>query len=197
MGSSKKHGRKILGRGIVSKEEAERLLLDWANLSDQRMDESAAWLFRRHQRALKALEWKGDPEQPLNPYEIYTLRLHLRKAWNEPDPRTREWHIFQLRRKFSEWSLSLSASSESDLISKPMIWFEQVPPLTPLEATMCYFQEIGNLAKYCGNPDCPAPYFIAVKRWGKYCSEKCSGPGERESKRNWWRKNRGKEGSQQ
>jgi hypothetical protein len=187
MSSSKKQGSKILG--VVGREEAERLLLDWANLSDQREDESATRLFRRHEQVLKALEWKGDTEHPLNPYEIYTLRLHLRKAWDAPDRRTREWHIFQLRRKFSEWSLSLSLDGD---LSKPMVWFEQVPPLTPLEATMYHFQNVADLAKHCGNSDCPAPYFIAIKRWQKYCSEKCSGPGERESKRNWWRKNRGK-----
>jgi predicted nucleic acid-binding Zn ribbon protein len=25
-----------------------------------------------------------------------------------------------------------------------------------------------------------------VKRWQKFCSEKCAGPANRESKRKWW-----------
>jgi hypothetical protein len=28
--------------------------------------------------------------------------------------------------------------------------------------------------KKCGNPDCPAPYFRAVRRGQRYCSQKCS-----------------------
>jgi hypothetical protein len=59
---------------------------------------------------------------------------------------------------------------------------------------MFYFQrQLTGLAKYCGNETCPAPYFIATKKWQKFCSEKCAGPANRESKREWWRKNRAKE----
>jgi hypothetical protein len=40
--------------------------------------------------------------------------------------------------------------------------------------------------RYCTNPTCPTPYFIAKKRRQKYCSEDCALPAQREFKRAWW-----------
>jgi hypothetical protein len=75
-----------------------------------------------------------------------------------------------------------------------LTWLEP-PPVTPFEAAVFYFQtSIADLAKHCGNSECPAPYFIAIKKWQKYCSEKCAGPAARESKRRWWQENRAKNG---
>jgi hypothetical protein len=38
----------------------------------------------------------------------------------------------------------------------------------------------------CGNPECPAPYFVATKKNQRYCSEKCAGWAKREAKKAWW-----------
>jgi hypothetical protein len=43
-----------------------------------------------------------------------------------------------------------------------------------------------SLAKVCGNPDCPAPLFIAQRKSGCYCGEDCAQVYQREWKRNWW-----------
>lgn len=40
--------------------------------------------------------------------------------------------------------------------------------------------------RYCANPTCPTPYFIAKKRRQKYCSEECALPAQREFKKAWW-----------
>jgi len=40
--------------------------------------------------------------------------------------------------------------------------------------------------RYCPNPECPAPYFIAKRRSQKYCSDACALPAQREFKRAWW-----------
>jgi len=39
----------------------------------------------------------------------------------------------------------------------------------------------------CDNPDCCTKYFIAGRKGQRFCSEKCSGEGDREAKRKWWR----------
>jgi hypothetical protein len=44
-----------------------------------------------------------------------------------------------------------------------------------------------SLAKVCGNPDCPAPFFIAGRRSQRYCGEDCAAVFQHESKRNWWK----------
>jgi hypothetical protein len=43
------------------------------------------------------------------------------------------------------------------------------------------------LAKFCANPDCPAPYFIAGRTTQQYCSEKCFGVLQQAHKRQWWK----------
>jgi hypothetical protein len=48
-------------------------------------------------------------------------------------------------------------------------------------------QRSADRLRFCGNPDCPAPYFIARRSTQRYCSESCAGPAERESKRVWWK----------
>lgn len=44
---------------------------------------------------------------------------------------------------------------------------------------------------YCRNKKCKAPYFIASKSDGLYCSPECAAPAKRAAKRKWWRHNRG------
>ena len=45
---------------------------------------------------------------------------------------------------------------------------------------------IADRMRYCQNPSCPAPYFLAKRRSQKYCSDACSLPAQREFKRAWW-----------
>lgn len=71
---------------------------------------------------------------------------------------------------------------------------ESVPEITTLEAAVVYLQDwIGDKAKHCSGPTCPAPYFIATKKWQKFCSPQCAEPAQRECKRQWWRENRAKD----
>jgi hypothetical protein len=44
-----------------------------------------------------------------------------------------------------------------------------------------------GLAKVCGNPECPAPYFIAQRKSQCYCGEDCALVYQRAWKRNWWK----------
>jgi hypothetical protein len=46
--------------------------------------------------------------------------------------------------------------------------------------------DVAPLMRKCPNPACPAPYFIAARRSRRYCSDVCSLPAQRESKRAWW-----------
>jgi hypothetical protein len=43
---------------------------------------------------------------------------------------------------------------------------------------------------YCGNPECPAPYFIATRKDQRYCSDDCAAPAKRQAKLKWWNENR-------
>ena len=196
-GTSKKSGSKILG--VVAREEAECLLIDWANLSDSA--DALQRFARRHGRVL------GPPWLMFLDNSVIRLRNYLRKAWDAQDRRARDWYAYDLRGLFAILCRTTGAEtrpSESDEKWEEWVWLQndaerwdkwlgEPPPLTALEVTMFYFQtSIAERAKHCGGPECPAPYFIATKRWQKYCSPECTGPSTRESKREWWRKNRAK-----
>jgi hypothetical protein len=43
-----------------------------------------------------------------------------------------------------------------------------------------------NLARFCANPDCPAPYFVATRATQRYCSQDCLKPAQKQWKLDWW-----------
>jgi hypothetical protein len=169
MGSGRKQGKKILG--VITPERAEAFLLDIANPARVPDEDANKELLRKYPEIAKPLEPGGLGEQ------FTLIRIKLQRAWIARDDRHRDWHLYELRRKYRD------TTAESDPLEPPKI--------TPFEASIFYFQtRVGDKAKHCGHEDCPAPYFIAKKRWQKFCSEACAGPANRESKRKWWRENR-------
>jgi hypothetical protein len=65
-----------------------------------------------------------------------------------------------------------------ELIDEPENEFEQ--------AVYALFRN-SHLAKACGNPDCPAPLFIAQRKSQVYCGEDCALVYQQEWKRKWWK----------
>ena len=192
MGSSRKDRVKILG--IVPPARAEDFLQWFANLGDDDADQ----LFSKYPEMF---------HPSTTPEQVMAYGRKLRLAWKSPDERIRDWYIFSLRHAHALGERSLHAPHEvaAEVLSTPRAqqtlwkekdydWLSAPPPhVTPFEAVLYYFQtRVGDLAKYCGHVDCPAPYFIAKKRAQKFCSEECAGPANRESKRKWWSENRGK-----
>ena len=49
-----------------------------------------------------------------------------------------------------------------------------IDALWPLIQAMFIQDWTEKRIKKCGNPDCPAPYFCAVRRGQKFCSQKCA-----------------------
>ncbi len=209
MSSSKKSGNKILG--VISRRDAERLLLDWANLPN------LAYLPASEQARQRMRSRYPDLFGGLDEIELGGLLLvvrdQLRQAWDASDRRHRDWYLFQARQTFHQIPIIDRARREGLLGMNDDVRnrdnfrqnlargfelagrLEEPPPSSPFEATLFHFQTvIADRAKHCQNPECPAPYFIAAKRWQKYCSEECAGPALRESKRRWWAENRAKDG---
>jgi hypothetical protein len=60
------------------------------------------------------------------------------------------------------------------------------PVLDRFEVALMYCMRSAERLRVCQNTECPTPYFIAQRRWQKYCSEKCAQPSQREFKRKWW-----------
>ncbi len=113
------------------------------------------------------------------PHALYTFRETLRRIWREPDARTREFCIQRL------WHRELIA--RDGRLLEPWATGIQVPAPTPFEQCLLFLARWADRTRYCGNLDCPAPYFFAHRRVQKYCSEKCAGGAEKELKRRWWK----------
>lgn len=56
----------------------------------------------------------------------------------------------------------------------------------PFSQAVVHLLKSAHRALVCSNPECPAPFFFRRKRRQRYCSESCSGVGQREAKRRWW-----------
>ena len=70
------------------------------------------------------------------------------------------------------------------------------PDPSCLEAVLAYAcVEHSDRLRYCQNPECREPYFWAERKDQQFCSKDCGSYGQKESKRNWWRRNRVKPAS--
>ena len=216
MSTSGKRGSKILG--VISRGKAERLLVDWANLPlDWATDQGQLPLDRVLAARKRMLALYPDVFEGLDDRQLIVVlcevQRFLRKAWDSSDDRHRNWYLTTMRNSFHElafvyktpdeehwtepfYNLALDADRSEQVIAIQSArvvnkQLSEPPPITPFEAAADYFQRIiANRARHCAG-GCEMPYFIAIKRWQKYCSEACAGPATREAKRRWWNENRG------
>lgn len=198
MGSSRKAKSKILG--VVTPTRAKVFLTRLANRS---LDKDSAKLRLAYPEMVEPLpdSWE---------VALSWVQIYLRLAWDTPDERYREWYLHEMRRHYRDsvteasfrqeepklgpllFSAIPAAGIDRDLVDERLI---RPPVVTPFEGAAFYFQSrVGNLAKHCQHSECAEPYFIADKRWQKFCSEACAGPANRESKRKWWRENKARGG---
>ena len=117
---------------------------------------------------------------------VATLKLMLGDLWTEPDYRQKEWGVFAFRYALYKWGdNSLRKIDLFKILYDPAKRF-RVPPPTPFELALSYLVKAGDRARYCANPECPAPYFFVKRKNQRYCSEICAAPAQRELKRKWW-----------
>ncbi len=120
----------------------------------------------------------ADDEQKYR-YWLLPLRASLRKIWRAPDTRTKQWGMFRISQDFF-------LQGKRGLIRSPLDnpW-DDLLELKPSATDDLLMEFLGwaDLTRYCENPDCTAPYFIAAKRSQKCCSSDCSQVAQREFKR--------------
>jgi hypothetical protein len=220
MSSRRKTSSKVLG--VLESTRAEAFLLDLANTdtinvsmmnADQLSMDLATSFQRRYPEMFEPL---GNHHPQLWAETLTWIQLCLQKAWRATDDdRKRQWCGYEMRRHYRD-AVTVAAFAATKTEPKDLpVFFSALahigenpdrvdprlidpPPKTPFEAAVVYFQEhIRDRAKYCRNENCSEQrYFIAKKRWQRYCSEACVGPANRESKRKWWRENHPRGGSQ-
>ena len=186
--------------GSSSAEEAKKFLVALANLRDDKLGlkwlrsrfpdvlEAAGRDFRVTYRQVHPEVLPGTPEHDEGTRSAWLIPLRetLRAIWRAPDVRSKEWGLFRITQDFF-------LRGYPDMIRRPtsngtdflLSW----GPPTRTEKFLLELMKWAELTRYCQNPDCPAPYFIASKRRQKYCCLECSKPSQREFKRKWWAEN--------
>jgi hypothetical protein len=119
-------------------------------------------------------------------WQLPSLRLFVCRLWIEPDARIREWAVFVLRYQLYTMERDRSLEGEFLDISPNSDTLPHIPPPRPLEQALSYLVKFADRARYCANPECPAPYFFVKRKNQRYCSEICAAPAQRELKRQWW-----------
>lgn len=194
---------------------AEALLTRWVNLPDPQGNNKkrlAAALVMAFPEVFAELREPGARAVDERDFyrSVWGIREHLRAVWKARDERDRQWLIFRLRQLHDQHLRELAAphmrALEDDAAAgarpddsltaffvpnfREMIFWgmlpEGAPPPRPFEQAMWWFQRNAGYARYCPNPDCPAPYFFS--RRNKYCGRKrCLRYSQAQARRRWWR----------
>jgi hypothetical protein len=185
--SKRNSGRKVHGGvlGVMAPKEAERLLMDWVNLSDSPDHRVLKWISSRHPEVFGFIADDKDLE-----HLIGNVGRFLRLAWDARDARQRDWCIFTARQEYERGRLEAELGTDFGKgIGRELI--PGLPELTPAEVAMFYLSRITHRMQYCPNPGCAARYFLRTKKGQKFCSPECADSARKESKRRWWNENRG------
>jgi hypothetical protein len=187
--STDRGSRQILG--VISEHKADELLTELANLTDVALTEGAkvaADLVKRYSDAFAFIPVGLDPNEVL-----WRFRYYLRQAWTA-DQRSRDWYLLRAREVEARYraaaAIDVQDSSRRNVAIERLL--DNVPAASPLEAALFHLQQIGHKTRRCLNPECGSPYFIVQKKGQRYCSFGCAQPSRQESKRRWWRENRGR-----
>jgi hypothetical protein len=130
------------------------------------------------------------PEQWVIDAFAYGLRANLRLAWREPEGYPRFSRL--MREDCLFWLTYDSFARKMEPRFSDALLESAVAPLYKLFEAANAAIELQDKMGYCGNPECPAPYFFETRRGQRFCSEECAGVGMREAKKRWWDKH-GKE----
>jgi hypothetical protein len=206
--SSRKTRDQILG--VLSAKKAESLLTDWANLAGKWPELENEDALGQAISSIKRMGIKYPRVfEECVPTVAVLLGYFLRNAWQASDLQYRDWYIFKFRDYYQQTAMriqqvradqnpgripppiSVSVPTSRAEILEAMGIRNNPPSITPIEAAAFYFQQNARRARRCLNPECPAPFFLAKKKRQIFCGEECAKPAQRESKRKWWRENRG------
>lgn len=182
---------------IADPEQIRGTIKDLANMRKDGLNRfKAKWAELYIRRFLRG----EDPDTA----ELFQLRNELRLLWNHLNkiPRIPE----SMLDKYEAWKALPLEASLPELICNEWLqksfhglyisWNDRhreirasAHSLQTVLALGCI--EYADKMRYCQNPDCPAPYFIASRKDQLYCGDDCAAPAKRAAKLKWWNENRG------
>ena len=103
-----------------------------------------------------------------------TMQFWLQEIWKEPSPLLKEARLMVLagyeQRRQVETALEEGRDTR----------------LTLFLMVLLYAVKHAHLLRYCANPTCKEPYFVARRGSQIYCSSPCAKPAQKEAKMKWW-----------
>lgn len=197
-GSSKKNRNRTLASGRL-----DSFLREFANTDSLKRLERFRDLLPPHLESRYSIE-HFEPLDPEVPDAAATEYQHLiRGLWISSNDRARRLFSFQLRRKLYEVLSSITRDSvvkavegtgailEGPNANLPQQYLDQMReiPEVAFDAVIDRLDLLRcrGLTKYCANPECSAPYYIARRKSQTYCGDQCAELFQREAKLNWWR----------
>lgn len=108
-------------------------------------------------------------------------QINLRRAWDASTPLARK--VFLLGPLYETMRDYHALWKVRENIEESL---RALAAYANLTSAILHAIHIVDWMRHCPNPDCPAPYFIAMRRSQRYCSEACALPAQREFKRAWW-----------
>lgn len=123
----------------------------------------------------------------LRRYWLVPLRDKLRSIWMTDDVRAKRWGLFRILQDHFQYGDARFDQSPYRTYSG----FHRarvLEPPTKIERYLLYLTDDVPTRK-CQNPKCAAPYFFALRRTQRFCSDVCAKPAQSAYKRNWWKRN--------
>jgi len=114
--------------------------------------------------------FSDDPKELL----VEDIPIKLKRAWVKPTAIGRQIYLLL---EIAWYLRAVAAETE---------WRVTQDTIDPFAFVLLRALHVADRMRFCPNPGCPAPYFIAARRSQKYCSEACALPAQREFKRAWW-----------
>ena len=181
----------------IRTDKAKKFLLQLANLDEEavpRFKRRFGDLFFPEVPALLIQNWAIRVEEEdvvdlsadekLWKYWLLPLRDSVRRLWIS-DERDKRWGTFRILEKY--FLIGSSRLAEGP-VKDDVEWF--LPPnLGPETTCEQIFTYMTGRTSRCQNASCHTPYFFAIRRSQKYCSDVCAIPAQREFKRKWWAEN--------
>jgi hypothetical protein len=190
-----------LARLSVPPERAELFLERWANLDITNVE-----VYARRRRAFRKTFADLLPSHTarLIPPEKMTLKDYmdrtligdkeyfiwaeaqpmLRRIWKEPAPLLKEAGMMMLAATYMK-ECELSGETIANAPYGAFMGFISGPDKFLI--VLLHALKHVHLLRYCANPECKEPYFVARRGSQIYCSSPCAKPAQTEAKLKWWR----------
>jgi hypothetical protein len=135
------------------------------------------------------------PDEPVNPELLFYrassfltrgVRPVIQKIWREPSARLKEAGFMLLAGQYMCESGEINAERalRSEYGLDPLS--DLSPGLDSFVMVLLHALKNVHLLRYCANPECKEPYFVARRGSQIYCSSPCAEPAQREAKLKWW-----------